>query len=314
MIPFVAGFAVAILACVVYLVVQNRSFDKNAKNSSLISPTAHYTGYIWFRNGLSDPRLETKLGPVLYHSLEPLMQIRKYFKVGTLEETLLTRHQLLDFKLDDAIKSGKVTQIIEVAAGLSSRGLRFAKKYGNKIKYIEADLPDMVALKKSLIEYPVDNNHHNIVVINALQTEDSEPDSILFIAQNNGLSMSEGTVIITEGLVNYFNKDDLLLMWSKFASALALFPRGMYISDIHVNNGQTAGIGTQLFKFILSRFVGRKVHLHFTFTSEAEAALSACGFNNSAKIQEPSTWAKTLEYCNTAGSRRVSIIDAKTNW
>jgi O-methyltransferase involved in polyketide biosynthesis len=40
--------------------------------SEAISPTAHYTGYVWARNGLSHPELSTVEGRVLFESLRPL--------------------------------------------------------------------------------------------------------------------------------------------------------------------------------------------------------------------------------------------------
>lgn len=312
MAPF-AGFVAAIaLACVVYYVAENRSYY-NAKNSAAISPTAHYTGHVWIRNNLSDSRLETTMGYVLYHLLAPLMMLSKALKSGTLEEMLLTRHQLLDLKLDEGIQSGEITQVIEVAAGLSSRGARFSKRYGDKIIYIEADLPDMVELKRNLISYHPGNRHHQIVVVDALQTDDHAVNSIVSIVKNNHLLISEGTVIVTEGLVNYFDKDDLVLMWSKFASALSIFPRGMYVSDIHINDEHAQGVSIQIFKFVLANFVGRKVHSHFSYSAHVTDALTSAGFRYAAKVQTPSEWTG-LEYCKTTGSKRVSIIDAKTSW
>ena len=41
--------------------------------SNAISPTAHYTGYVWARNGLSHPALSTREGEVLFASLQPAM-------------------------------------------------------------------------------------------------------------------------------------------------------------------------------------------------------------------------------------------------
>ena len=35
-------------------------------SSETISPTAHYTGYVWARNGLSHPSLETAQGRLLF--------------------------------------------------------------------------------------------------------------------------------------------------------------------------------------------------------------------------------------------------------
>ena len=151
---FCSSLSIVIVSIISLFLLESLLFNNNSNsNSFYISPTAHYTGYTWVKNGLSDNRLATAKGYYLFLSLEPFMILGRWFKTATLEDMLLTRHQLLDKKLDDAIKSGRVTQIIEVAAGLSPRGLRFTKKYGDKIKYIEADLPDMVKLKKSLISF-----------------------------------------------------------------------------------------------------------------------------------------------------------------
>ena len=54
---------------------------------------------------------------------------------------LLARHHLIDHRLHAAIESGRVGQVIEVAAGLSPRGWRFASRYGSRLTYLEADLP-----------------------------------------------------------------------------------------------------------------------------------------------------------------------------
>jgi hypothetical protein len=43
-------------------------------SSDAISPTAHYTGWVWWRNGLSHPLLATREGRVLYDVLAPAMR------------------------------------------------------------------------------------------------------------------------------------------------------------------------------------------------------------------------------------------------
>jgi hypothetical protein len=40
-------------------------------DSARISPTAHYTGYTWLANGLSDPAFATPSGQFLYRALAP---------------------------------------------------------------------------------------------------------------------------------------------------------------------------------------------------------------------------------------------------
>ncbi len=67
---------------------------------------------------------------------------------GTLESYLLARHRAIDSLLTTAIEEHGIRQVIEVAAGLSPRGWRFAQRYGDRLTYIEADLPGMAERKR----------------------------------------------------------------------------------------------------------------------------------------------------------------------
>ena len=120
--------------------------------SETISPTAHYTGYVWARNGLSHPELETLQGRLMFESLQPIMRVRSLLRQGSLEEYLLARHRAIDLLLERAIEQHGVSQVIEVAAGLSPRGWRFSERYGNEIVYIETDLDAMAARKRRALE------------------------------------------------------------------------------------------------------------------------------------------------------------------
>src|SRR5437879_3444190 len=53
--------------------------------SSPISPTAHYTGHVWARNGLSHPALDTLEGRIMFDSLQPAMLTARLLGRGTLE-------------------------------------------------------------------------------------------------------------------------------------------------------------------------------------------------------------------------------------
>src|ERR1700724_3820868 len=105
--------------------------------SEAISPTAHYTGYVWARNGLSHPALETLEGRLLYQSLRPAIIVTELLGRATLEGYLLARHRAIDAVLTRAIEEHGISQVIEVAAGLSPRGWRFTQRYGERPAYIE---------------------------------------------------------------------------------------------------------------------------------------------------------------------------------
>jgi O-methyltransferase involved in polyketide biosynthesis len=278
----------------------NNSANKSAK----ISPTAHYTGYIWWKYGLSDERLRSKQGVILYYLLQPMMFISGKTNGPQLKDFLLARHKLIDLQLQEAIESGKVTQVIEIAAGLSPRGLRFAKKYGNKITYIEADLEGMANRKRELISDIIDNKHHQIVTIDALADEGSQ--SLAEISQK--FSKDQGVAIITEGLVNYFDENNVRGMWKRFANTLSQFPHGLYFSDIHLashNKGRQANV----FSKILSTFVRGGVFLHFSQREDAEKVLQDSGFKT-AKLHKPGDWKNKVKECDAKGANLVRVIEA----
>jgi O-methyltransferase involved in polyketide biosynthesis len=270
-----------------------------------ISPTAHYTGHVWSRNGLSHPALGTVEGRVMYESLRPLMLGAEVLGGGSLEKYLLTRHLAIDTLLERAIERDGVTQVVEVACGLSPRGWRFMQRYGDRpgLTYVEADLPGMAERKRAaLSEIGSLGERHRVVVLDAL--EDEGPQSLTALADS--LDPAQGAAIITEGLLGYLETESVLGIWRRFAEALSGFPTGRYISDLHIGAVQTVHV--RAFRVLLSAFVRGRVHLHFQQPGEAVAALRAAGFANArlrlgADIASPP---------RGAGNRMVHILEAST--
>src|SRR5438094_340621 len=112
--------------------------DRPVSGSETISPTAHYTGYVWARNGLSHPQLQTLEGRVLFEALRPTMSVSRLLGAPSLEDYLMARHTAIDALLERAIEAGEISQVVEVAAGLSPRGWRFSQLYGARLTYVEA--------------------------------------------------------------------------------------------------------------------------------------------------------------------------------
>jgi O-methyltransferase involved in polyketide biosynthesis len=255
------------------------------RDSSAVSPTAFYTGHVWVRNGLSDPRLETVEGHVLYNVLLPFMTLSSILGGPTVEQTCLARHEVIDSQLEKLIESGLVTQVVEVAAGLSPRGVRFATRYGSRLKYIEADLPDMVERKKSLIGNSLSDSHR-VVVVDAMLT--SGPASISGVLST--LNRDEGVAIVTEGLVSYFDPENLQIVWGNFASALKPFPQSYYLANFYMNSKELSQrTDLRAFKTMLSSFVRGQVHQHFTSNENVVSALQRAGFE-SAEARIPRDW------------------------
>jgi O-methyltransferase involved in polyketide biosynthesis len=202
------------------------------------------------------------------------MRVSRALGGPTLEGLLLARHRIIDELLVDAIDAGRVSQVIEVGSGISPRGWRFAERYGDRLTYVEADLPDMAARKRrALEEIGTETQRHRVAELDALR--DSGPQSLASVASD--LDRERGLAIVTEGLLPYFGEADVLGMWRRFARELARFSAGLYLSDLRVG-GPGINATERAFQATLSAFVRRRVHTHFGSDAAAVDALRDAGF------------------------------------
>lgn len=269
-----------------------------------ISPTAHYTGYVWFAHGQSHDAFATRTGRFMYHALRSPNVIAQRVGLPSLEGMLLARHRLIDLRLEQAIEAGEIQQVVEIGAGLSPRGWRFATRYADRITYIEADLPGMLAHKRRILAaIGGETAHHRTAEIDALA--DTGPTSLAAVCAT--LDPTKGTAIITEGLINYFERDVVLAIWRRFAAALRRFPRSLYLSDLILRDGNRGLLSTG-FSWFLSAFVRGRVHLLFETTEQAEDALESAGLVGI--LLDPRDFAFEIKNFEAAGAGRVRIIEA----
>ena len=279
-------------------------FPTLRRGSDAVSPTAHYTGQVWVRNGLSHPELATWEGRVLFDALRPAMTASHAVGGATLEGLLLARHRVIDRLLEEAIEDGSVSQVIEAACGMSPRGWRFAERYGSAIAYVEADLPQMARRKRDALERIGSlGERHRVEEVDLLR--DEGPGSLAALAAR--LDPGGGVALITEGLLTYFDDADVRAMWRRFADALAGFPRGRYFADFRLAGA--SGTTDRVFGAVLSAFVRGAVHTHFADEDEAVAALRDAGFSD-ARIHRCDSHPAAGEVRRDPGSSRVHIIDA----
>ncbi|MES2089981.1 MAG: class I SAM-dependent methyltransferase [Pseudomonadota bacterium] len=275
------------------------------RRSDAISPTAHYTGYTWYHHGMSHPALVTSTGRLMFAALSPMQSLAHLTGVPSLQDVLLARHRILDQLLTQAIDDGRITQVIEVAAGLSPRGWSFKQRYGSKLRYIEADLPDMAERKRTLLhDAGLQRSGHEVVALNALA--DAGPQALSTLARS--LDPHQGLAIITEGLLNYFDMPAVLGMWARFSQVLAGFQHGLYLSDLHLDNVPKS-MAIRGFKALVSTVVRGRVHLHFDSDEAAGAALSGAGFEVGV-LHRPSAFALQQGWEPQAGVDLVRVLEA----
>lgn len=279
----------------------------DGKASARISPTAHYTGYVWVRAGLSHPALATWQGRALYWAAEPLVRAMAPTVGGSTLETLLrARHAILDELLHDAIERGEVTQVVEIAAGMSARGLRFVMRHPH-LRYVEADLPAMAARKRqALARAGLLEPRHAVVDIDALADVGPLSPGEALLPR---LDAAAGTAVVTEGLVNYFDEPTTRDLWGRIGRLLRAFPRGLYLSDLHLAGDVDHLPAVRLFRHALGAFARGATHLHYGSAADALAALKSAGLE--ATMHRPSDWLGRLQLPAAAATDVVRIVEAR---
>jgi O-methyltransferase involved in polyketide biosynthesis len=270
-----------------------------------ISPTAHYTGETWVRNGLSHPELATWQGRVFHGALALPFAASRALGGPTLNGPLLARHRIIDSLLEDLIEGG-VGQVLEVACGMSPRGWRFSERYGDRLTYIEADLPGMAQRKReALARMGSLSNRHRVVDLDALR--DGGPDSLEALVET--LDPAKGLAIITEGLLTYLDDETVDALWTRIARALKHFNQGAYLADLRFA-GDGRALPDRAFGLLLGAFVRGKIHAYRGDAASAEAELLSAGFDQ-ARLHRGDQHPAAGDARNDPGASLISIIEAR---
>ena len=241
-----------------------------------ISFTAHYTGYIWYSMGISHPVFATSKGKFLAKVLHPLESWAEKHVGGSMRTTLKQRHSIIDDQLTQLIQQHPDLQILEIACGLSPRSWNFRQKFP-QITYRELDLPDMAKIKTQ-----------------ALQKLDSEAPEVLtadifthdFEKIFHTFDSKRPLVIISEGLINYFDKTLLNKLLQGMTEYGQDFTELHYLTDIYPEP-----VKNKLANFIWSSSKLLKVMsrssftFHFINPPEVQSFFSHAGFNTVDVIQ-----------------------------
>jgi O-methyltransferase involved in polyketide biosynthesis len=274
------------------------------EGSGAISPTAHYTGETWVRSGLSHPELATWQGRALHRTLALPTAASKAVGGPTLEGLLLARHRIIDSILEQRIEGG-VGQVVEAACGMSPRGWRFSERYVDRLTYVEADLPAMAQRKReALARMGSLSDHHRVADVDVLR--DSGPGSLASLAEE--LDPAKGLVIITEGLLTYFDDPTVEALWGRLAKVLGRFEQGAYLADMRFALPDR-GVSERAFDVILGAFVRGKVHTYRGDEAAAAASLRGAGFKE-ARLHRADEHPAAAEVRDDPGTAAIRIVEA----
>lgn len=241
-----------------------------------ISFTAHYTGYIWYQMGISHPALATKKGKTLAALVHPIESWAEKHVGGSMRTTLKQRHSMLDSHLKKLIEQHPDLQVLEIACGLSPRGWWFRQHYP-EITYRELDLPDMAATKQAALQQI--ESHSDAVLSVDLFTE-------AFASAFEIFDPKRPLVVISEGLINYFEKPLLQQLIQAIAHYGQDFKTLLYLTDIYPEPTQNK-LATIIWNSSrLLKWMSRSAFsFHFKTPAEVEHFFQEAGFHQVEVLQ-----------------------------
>lgn len=277
-------------------------------DSAHITPSAHYTGYVWFRHQLAEPAFATAFGRWVHGCVAPINWGARIGFGLDIEDFLLQRHLLIDARLRQAIEQRGATQVVEIACGLSPRGRRFRQRYP-QLDYLEADLPPMAARKSALLDSQgwLDE-HHRVRSVDILAADGPQSLAALFA----NLDRERPLVVITEGLVNYFQRPLIEGFWTRLAAVLADFPAATYLTELYPDLREHPryrqirwGVG------LIGRLTRGGYPLHYRSEAEIVDAFQRCGFAEVA-VLNPQEHSAELGLAQGRMPSLVRVIEART--
>lgn len=254
------------------------------KASGDLSVTALYTAETWAWGGLSGAELLTSEDSKrVFGATNAALGVAGLFrKDPSLRHGLVQRHAMIDHLLCEA----GARRVIELAAGLSRRGVAFSADPA--LHYTEVDLPAVIEKKRALLA----RSEAGRAVL-------ARPNLLLVAGDVGEISLddlappAEPLFLIAEGLLMYLEPDAQQKLWARAHALLARAGGGRLVFDL-VPTGEKAPPGAvgRTLEGLMKRFTGGR---SFEQTARTRAdilrELSALGFED-VQALEPSAVAE----------------------
>jgi O-methyltransferase involved in polyketide biosynthesis len=249
----------------------------SAEGNQRIGIPAYFTSHAWVEARFEYAHLfETTQGRLMFRALEPVFRLLGFLGpvVRLHNEYLFVRHFAHEARLGQI----RPTCIVEVGAGLSPRGIAFATADPD-LRYIEVDLPNMVAAKRrALGHYRLPSNYF-------LGTTDLLGEDF-FESLPEKPRPGDRVAVVTEGVTDYFNMSEKGRAFRNICSLLRAHGGGHYLLDIYAReNFPRLPFLTNAFVTSLGRMVGRSFDDQlFERVEDACGFLVECGFDKAAEL------------------------------
>lgn len=192
-----------------------------AEKEGDLTVTALYTSAVWAWAGFRGAELFlTREAGAVFSVTNAVMMVLGGWRrsVPSLRWSLAQRHAVIDHLASGA------PQVVELAAGLSRRGAAFSERPG--VRYVEVDLPGMVARKEALLART--EAGRAVLARASLVRVAADVRELDF-----GSVVGPGPVcVIAEGLLMYFDADAQRLLWRRIAAWFVDRPGSTLVFDL----------------------------------------------------------------------------------
>jgi len=128
------------------------------------------------------------------------------------------------------IGQNATAQIIELAAGISPRGIQWSRTTPGTI-YIESDLPQLMIHKAKLVRNCLRNETKlSRGLLHCCAVDVLDRNSLQETLKS--LDPTQPFTLVTEGLLLYFSETEMKQFWENIASILGAFPNASWVADL----------------------------------------------------------------------------------
>jgi len=258
-----------------------------------LSITALYTAETWAWGGLDGAELLTSVdGKRVFDATNAVMRIARAVRRdwAPLRESLLQRHVMID----QIVREAGATKIVELAAGLSPRGIAFTRD--PRIEYTEIDLPAMIERKRALLARTPAGNE-------VLARENLR----LVAGDAMTAPLPQADLIIAEGLLVYL---DAAAQAALFARAREAAPRFVFDLVPGAEEPEPGAIGRTLAAVMKRATGGGGFTRDRRSRAEILDALRAAGFEATGDPIDTRAVARARGLPHPDASTRAVIFDA----
>jgi O-methyltransferase involved in polyketide biosynthesis len=241
-----------------------------------VSPTAKIVGYLRSR----DPKLriaeELSMedeGKRLLAEASPLDDEAR--------DLMASLFQCRYHAVNVAVAATGTKQIIELAAGISPRGLQWARTMPETI-YVESDLPALMIRKAKLLRNHILKSptaNQGVLHCCSIDVLDSSSWQPAFDA----IDRDSRFVIVSEGLLLYFTNSELRQFFQTVRTVLSQYPNAVWITDF---------VTQENLQDLLGQHPAVAQAVRRTFASTGRSVIAENPFQNEASIHR---WAAEFE-------------------